>query len=113
MKINILFIISRSFLLRMKTISDKRCREILNTYFMFNKVFFGSCAVYEIRWKNIVERGRPLMKTWGVRIAFWISKATNTNTSCVILISVPLQQRLNVTLRYTNFACHVNIQFGT
>jgi len=30
------FIISRSFLLRMKNVSKKRCREIQDTYFMFN-----------------------------------------------------------------------------
>ena len=32
-------IISRSFLLRMRNVSDIRCRENQNTYFMFNKFF--------------------------------------------------------------------------
>jgi len=32
------FIISRSFLLRMRTVSDKSCRENLNTHFVFNNV---------------------------------------------------------------------------
>ena len=31
-------------------------------------------------WKNIVEPGRPEMKIWLVRIACWITKATNTHT---------------------------------
>jgi len=78
--------------------------------------FFGNCAVYEIRWKNIVERGTPLMTIWGARIALWISKATNTPTGCVILISVPLQQRLNERislLPFTTFSYLVNIKFGT
>ena len=40
MKTNIyFFIISRSFLLRMRNVSDKSCREIKNTHFMFNNFF--------------------------------------------------------------------------
>jgi hypothetical protein len=45
-------------------------------------IFFSSPenrVVYEIMWKNIVERGRPQMKMWRMRIAFWMPKATNTH----------------------------------
>jgi len=45
-------------------------------------------------WKNIVERGRPQMTIWHMRIAYWIPKATNTHSGCVILTAFPLQQRL-------------------
>jgi len=31
-------------------------------------------------WKNVVERGRPQMVIWRMRVACWISKATNTHT---------------------------------
>jgi hypothetical protein len=51
------FIISRSFLLRMKTVSHKSCRETRNTHFVFNNFFFN-CAFCEIMWKSIVERRR-------------------------------------------------------
>jgi len=34
------------------------------------------------------------MTTWRVRIACWITKATNTYTEYVILIAFPLQQWL-------------------
>jgi len=34
-------------------------------------------AVYEIIWKNIIDPDRPLMTIWHMRIACWISKATN------------------------------------
>jgi hypothetical protein len=34
------FIISRSFLLRMRNISDKSCRENQNTHFVFSNFFF-------------------------------------------------------------------------
>jgi len=56
------FIISRSFLLWMRNVLEQSCRENQNTHFMFGNVFFfENCAVYEIVWKNIVERGRPQM----------------------------------------------------
>jgi hypothetical protein len=45
-------------------------------------------------WKNIVERGRPQMTIWRVRIACWILKATDTHSQYVILIYFPLQQWL-------------------
>jgi hypothetical protein len=47
--------------------------------------FFENHAVYEIMWKNIVQRGRPHTTIWRMRIACWIPKATNTQTGCVIL----------------------------
>ena len=45
-------ILSRSFLPRMKNVSGKSCRENQNKLFMFNNVFFYTCVVYEIMWKN-------------------------------------------------------------
>jgi len=38
--------------------------------------FFENFVVYEIMLKNIVQRGRPQMTTWNMRIACWIPKAT-------------------------------------
>jgi hypothetical protein len=53
-------IISRSFLFRMRNVSDKSCRENQNTHFVFKKFFFFFFNdVYEIILKNITERGRP------------------------------------------------------
>jgi hypothetical protein len=43
-------------------------------------------AVYEITWKNMVERGRPddnIIRR--MRIACWIPKATNTHSDHEIL----------------------------
>ena len=68
-------------------------------------------AVYEIMWKNIVERGRAPMTIWRKRIACWVPKATNTHSDCVILIAFPLQQWLHERaslLRYTYIACLVD-----
>ena len=45
-------ILYRSILLRMKNISDKSCREVRNTDFIFNIFFFENRAIYEIMRKN-------------------------------------------------------------
>ena len=50
------------------------------------------------------------MTIWRISITFWIPKATNTHTGCVLLITFPLQQRLfelALMLRYTYIACLV------
>ena len=60
--------------------------EKINTHFVFS-LFFESCAVYEIMWKNILEPGRPQMTIWCMRIACCVRKATDTHSECVILIS--------------------------
>jgi hypothetical protein len=53
------------------------------------------------------------MTIWRMRIACWITKATNTPSKYVILIPFPLQQCLNESvsmLGYTYIACVVNIK---
>jgi len=103
------------FFLEWKNISDKRCRETRNTHFMFNHFFFNR-VVYEIMWKTFEERNGPQMTIWHMRIACWIPKATNTHTSCVILIAFPLQQWLHERasmLRLTYLACLVNFMSTT
>jgi len=51
---------------------------------IFNNGFFlKNRGIYEIMWKNIVERGRPQMTIWRMHIACWIPKATNTHTQIV------------------------------
>jgi hypothetical protein len=57
--------------------------------------FLENRAVYEITWKNIVEAERPNLTVWGMRIAVWIPKATNTQSEYVLLIAFRLQQWLN------------------
>ena len=84
-------IISHSFLLRMKNVSDKICRINQNKHFMWI-TFFQNCAIYEIIRKNIVQWDRPQMTTWHMHIACWIPKATNTHSEYVLLIVFQLQQ---------------------
>jgi len=88
----------------MKNVSDKSCRANQNTHFVFSNFFFENPAVCEIMWKNIVERGRPQMTIWRMRIACWLLGSTNTNSEYVILIAFPLQKWLHervTMLRYT------------
>jgi hypothetical protein len=63
----------------MGNISHKTVEKI-HTHFIFNIFLFGNCAIYEIMWKNVVERGRPQMPIWRMRIASLIPKATNIET---------------------------------
>jgi len=39
-------------------------------------------------WTNIVQPNRPQMTVWGLYIARWIPKATDTHAECEILIAV-------------------------
>jgi len=87
----IFFIISRSFLLRIKNVSDKSCRENQNTHFMCNNFFLENRVIYEIMWKN-VKPDRPQMTIWRMRVAWWIPKTTNRHSEYIILIAFPLQQ---------------------
>ena len=60
--------------------------EMIQTKFVekikahFMSINFFNHAVYEILWKNIVELGRPRMTIWGMPIACWMSKATNSHS---------------------------------
>jgi hypothetical protein len=82
-----------SILLRIRPVSDKSCRENLNT----NSTFFSlleNLAVYEK--KNFVEPGRPQMTVWRIRFSCWIPKVINTGSQHVILCFCTAQMRLSV-----------------
>jgi hypothetical protein len=67
----------------MRNISEKVVEKI-KTHIICSINFFSFYRnVYEIMWKNTVERRRPQMKIWSMRIACWISKATNTHIQAV------------------------------
>ena len=75
---------SRSILLRMRTFSDKSCRENQNTHFVFNNFFFifENRAFYEILQNNIVNPGKPQTKIRRTCIAYWIPKAKTHAKIC-------------------------------
>jgi hypothetical protein len=82
--------------------------EKIRTHFLCSiTFFFVNRTVYEKMWRNIVESGRSQMTIWRMRIACWITMATNTHLGCVILIAFPLQwlhERASM-LRYTYTTC--------
>ena len=56
----------------------------IKTHILFSVTFFflENHAVYEIMWKDIVERGMPQMTVWRMRFTCWIPKATSTLRLC-------------------------------
>jgi len=75
------FTISRSIVLRIRNVSDKRCRENQNTHFMFNFFSPESHALYEIMWKNTTEPDKPPMTVQYGACAFhagYLSVQTHT-----------------------------------
>jgi uncharacterized protein with von Willebrand factor type A (vWA) domain len=66
----------------MRNVSEKVVEKI-KTHFVFSNYFLENRTLYEIRWKNTLERGRPHITIWRMLIACWIPKATNTRTQAV------------------------------
>ena len=92
--------------------------EEIKTHVLCSVTFFlpENRAVYEIMWKNIVERGRQQMTVWRMRIVCWIPKAiythTHTHSEYATPIAFTLQQWLHERasmLRYTYIACIVEV----
>jgi len=95
----------------MKFVSDEICGETRSTPFMFNNVSSKNRVLYEIMWKNIVERGRPQMI---LRFACAVTKATDTHPQYVILTAFPLQHWLHERaslLSFTYIASRVESRF--
>jgi len=86
--------ISRSMLLRMRNVSDKRYRENQNTYYTFSDPPAAICAMYEIMLKNIVVPDRPQRTIWRMRFTCLITKATDTHSEYVIFKVSARQQWL-------------------
>jgi hypothetical protein len=64
-------------------------------------------------WINSVEPDRPQTTVWLMRIAWLITKATNTLSEYLIFIAFPLQQWLHERasmLRYTYIACLFHVK---
>jgi len=93
----------------MRNVQDKIV-ENNKTHILYSIAFSENRAVYEIKWKNIVEPDRSQMTIWHMCIACWIDKATNTHSEYIILFAFSLQQWLQertLILRYTYIACLV------
>ena len=90
-------VIYRWILLRMRSVSDKSCRENPNTHFVSNNFLFRKlCRL----WGNVQQRGTAVHATddsiiWRMRIAWWTPNATDTHSEYVTLNALALQQWLH------------------
>jgi hypothetical protein len=116
-------ILHRSFLLRIRNVSDKRCKENQSAHFIFSKFiffFFENLAVNETMCKHTVQPGRPMMIIWRKRITCCIPNDTNTHLEYVMHIAFPLQQLLHArastplksTLSLLFVACYFKLVLG-
>ena len=82
--------------------------EKIKTHIVYSVTFFvENRAVYDIRWKNVIELDRPQMIIWRMRISWWITRTKNTQSEYAILTVFPLQQHLHERtsmLRHAYFA---------
>jgi len=86
-----------------KVVQKFKTRILCSTNFSF----FETRIVYQIMWKNNVERNRPQMTIWHMRIACWTPMATITHSEYVINTAFRLLQQLHERpsmLRYTYIA---------
>jgi len=104
------FMVSCRIILRMRNVSDRTCKASQNAHFIFCiPLPPHNRAVYEIIWKNIVERGRPQTTVWRIRLLDGWQRVQAHTQKCV-LIAFPRQQWLRERapmLRYTYIACLV------
>ena len=74
-------VISCSVLLRMRNVSEKFAEKI-KTHILSSITFFflENVPFFEMMWKNTVERGRPQMTIWRMRIEYCMTKVAHTHT---------------------------------
>jgi len=114
----IFMIISRWILLRMKNVSEKRCRENQNTHIVFgNSLPPPSSRSYRL-WDNVEKYGTAGQATGDniirrMPFACWITKATDTHSEYILLIAFPRQnwvrERASVSRLYVHcLSCSLN-----
>ena len=91
----------------MRNVSGRSSTGNQNTHFAFNDVF-PKIVPFVRMWKNYVQPDRPHMAIWRMRIARWITNATDTHAEYVTLIAFPRQKLLRECA--TTFL-HIHIAF--
>jgi len=69
--------------------------EKIKTNIFYSITFIRKSCLYEIMWKNMVERDRPQVTIWRMRVTCWIPKAKDRHSEYVIIIAFPLQRWLH------------------
>jgi len=94
--------------LRERKICQTKFVEKAKAHILYSITFIWKRALCEIVWKNTVKPDRPEMTIMRIRIACWITNATNTHSEYEILTALPPLQWLHEhvsILRYTYMAC--------
>ena len=68
-------------------------------------------TIYEIIWKSVVEAGRPQLRIWHMRIAYWITRAINTPFEYAIVVAFPRKQWLHERTSLLHYLCIVCLVF--
>jgi hypothetical protein len=94
-----------------KFFKQKLLRKSKHTFYVQQLYFFFFFSVYEIMWKNVVQRGRPQMTIRRMRVACWIPKSRTTlplcNTYCFPTETIVTRTHLNVTLDINCLFCYI------
>jgi hypothetical protein len=77
--------------------------EKIKTHILCSITFSKNRTAYETMQKLTVQPDRRQMIIWHMHIAYWIPKATNTHSECVI-IDFPLQQWCT---EWTSMLCYM------
>jgi len=78
-------------------------------HILFSVTFYRrSCRLWDNGGK-LCRAGRPQMKIWRMRVAWWIPMATRAHKSCVIIIALPLQQCLNEHTSMSTESCKYHL----
>ena len=97
------FIISRSFLLRMRNVSGKSCRENQNTHFVFSNFFSRkSCRLWE-KGVNYCRTGQVTWQYGSCALGAGYLRLQTLrlcNTHCFSTARTVLRTRLTITLNY-------------
>ena len=75
---------SLNFFLQWEMFQTKVVEELKTHILCQITLFPENRAVYGIMWENTVERGKPQMTIWRMRIACWIPNTTNAISDYVI-----------------------------
>jgi hypothetical protein len=59
--------------------------EKIKTRFLYSIKFSENRVFYEIILKNTVQPDRPQTTVWRMRIAYWVTKTTDTHSEYVII----------------------------
>jgi hypothetical protein len=102
------------FFLEWKILHTKIVEKIKTHILCSTTFFFENRAVYEMMWYNILQPERSQMTIWRMRIACWITKATNTNservnTYCFSTATMVKRTSLNITSCLYCLSCYLSI----